>query len=373
MKKIKIVSIIGARPNFMKIASILSEMDKFHKDIDHKLIHTGQHYDYNMNKIFFNQLSIPKPDIFLGVGSGLHGEQTGKILIEIEKILLKERPKIVIVVGDVNSTLASTLAAKKLNIQVAHIEAGLRSYDIGMPEEINRKVTDILSDYLFTTCKDGNTNLLKEGISRDKIFFVGNVMIDTLVKYLPIAKLKKTIFDNILSSNYLVVTLHRPSNVDVKKRLANIIDTCYSISKKIPIIFPMHPRTEKNLNKYKLTGKLKRFDPKETILRNCIYITESLGYLDFIKLYSNSNGIITDSGGIQEETTYMGIPCLTLRENTERPITITQGTNKLVNEMNLFNKAIALVNGKKIKYKIPELWDGKAGSRIVSTLMDKIT
>lgn len=368
----KIINVVGARPNFMKIAPLMLEMKKYKTKIKQLLVHTGQHYDFNMNKLFFKQLQIPEPDIFLGVGSGLHGEQTAKIMIAFEKALIEQKPDLVVVVGHVNSTLAATLAAKKLNIKVAHIEAGLRSYDPQMPEEINRKVTDMLSDYLFTTCEDANNNLIKEGIKKEKIFFVGNVMIDTLIRFLPHVKSKGSLFKHVIDKDYLVITLHRPSNVDLKKKLEKIIKILTAVSKQIPIIFPLHPRTKKKLHKFGLMNRLKKFKPTQKSLKNNIYFTNSLGYLEFLELYSNAKVVITDSGGVQEETTYLGIPCLTLRENTERPITITEGTNKLINESCLLYQTISIVNGRTTKGKIPKLWDGKAGKRIVDILVKEL-
>ncbi len=356
----------------MKIAPLILEMNKYQDRIKQLLVHTGQHYDYNMNKLLFKQLQIPKPDIFLNVGSGLHAEQTGKVMISLEKVLLKHKPDLVLVVGDVNSTLAAVLTAKKLNIKVAHVEAGLRSYDPRMPEEINRKVTDVLSDYLFTTCKDANKNLRKEGIDNNKIFFVGNVMIDTLVRFLPMAQSKKSVFDSLLDKNYLVITLHRPSNVDKRKKITAIINTLIDLSKKIPIIFPLHPRTEKRLHEFGLIKKIRKYDKKQGITVNTVYYTNSLGYIEFFKLYLNSKGVITDSGGIQEETTYLNIPCFTLRENTERPITIKEGTNRLVNENNLFQEVVFRINNKIKKRRGLKYWDGRAGKRIVNILIEKI-
>ncbi|MFX0141488.1 MAG: non-hydrolyzing UDP-N-acetylglucosamine 2-epimerase, partial [Candidatus Hodarchaeota archaeon] len=310
----------GARPNFMKIAPIIRQLKI--NNIDFKIIHTGQHYDYNMSKIFFDKLEIPEPDEFLNVGSGSHAEQTAKIMIEFEKVILKERPSLVIVVGDVNSTIACALVAKKLFIDVAHIEAGLRSFDRNMPEEINRILTDQISDFLFITEKSAEINLKREGISNEKIFFVGNVMIDNLIFNIEKAKELEYYKNlNVEKYGYALITIHRPSNVDEKNDLLKIIEILNYIQQKIKIIFPIHPRTKKNLEKYNLTKKLK----KDNLL-----ITKPVGYIEFLSLMLSSKLILTDSGGIQEEASYLKIPILTLRQNTERPITAEKGTNTII-------------------------------------------
>jgi len=360
----KIVSIVGTRPNFIKIAALINELKKH--DIEHILVHTGQHYDKELSKLFFDDLSLPKPDINLGVGSGSYGEQIGNVMMKFEKVLIKERPDLVIVVGDVNSTLAGALTAKQLGIKVAHVEAGLRSFDLTMPEEINRMLTDRISDFLFTTEKSGNINLLSEGVSSNKIFFVGNVIIDTLLKYREKANQSK-IFKKlaIRKNNYCVLTLHRPSNVDNKKSLEYILEILGEIQQKIKIVFPVHPRTLKNLNGYDLLNNIK--NQKNLIL------TEPLGYLDFLCLMANSRFNITDSGGIQEETTVLGIPCVTVRNNTERPVTVEQGTNMLVstNKKKIIEVCNKLIKGMDFKGKIPKFWDGKAAKRIVYIIMKK--
>ena len=364
MKKIKIVNIVGARPNFMKIAPVMREMKKILK-FEPILIHTGQHYDREMSDIFFNELGLPIPDMYLGVGSGTHAEQTAKIMIELEKKFAEIKPDLVVVVGDVNSTIAATLVAVKLNIKVAHIEAGLRSFDRTMPEEINRIVTDALSEYLFTTCKDANKNLIKEGISRNKIFFVGNVMIDTLLllekKALKLEMLKKY---QLQREKYALLTLHRPSNVDNLYSFKNILKALNKISKFLPVIFPVHPRTKKQIEVFKLD----RF-----ISCSNIKLINPIGYLEFLNLMINSKFVLTDSGGIQEETTVLNIPCITLRKNTERPITVVQGTNTVVgdDQDKILKEVNKILSGKYKKGKIPQYWDGKAAKRIVRIIKRK--
>ena len=362
----KIVSVVGTRPNFIKLGALVKEIKNHY--IEHILVHTGQHYDKEMSKSFFKDLELPEPDMNLGVGSGSYSEQVGKIMIKLEKVLRKEKPDLVLVVGDVNSTFAAALTAKQLGIKVAHVESGLRSFDLSMQEEINRMLTDRISDFLFTTEKSGNENLLREGTSKDKIFFVGNVMIDTLLKHKKKAD-KSRILEklDIKKKNYCVLTLHRPSNVDNKKSLAYVLDIINKIQQKIKIVFPVHPRTLKNLKKYNL---LKDMQQQKNII-----LTKPLGYLDFLCLMGNSKFVITDSGGIQEETTVLGIPCITLRRNTERPVTVKQGTNLLVstNKKNVIKKSLQIVYGKIKKHKkIPELWDGKASHRIISILSKTI-
>lgn len=354
--------IAGARPNFMKIAPLIKQFEN--NNIEFKLIHTGQHYDYNMSKVFFDNLGIPEPDIYLNVGSASHAVQTAKIMIEFEKVLLEEEPKLVIVVGDVNSTIACALVAKKLFIKVAHVEAGLRSFDFKMPEEINRILTDQISDYLFTTEKSGEINLRKEGISPEKIFFVGNIMIDNLLMNLERAKninvLKKY---NLEKKNYALITCHRPSNVDHKEDLEKIVEILSFIQEKIKIFFPVHPRTKKNLKKFELISNIKKAN---------IIINEPVGFLEFSNLMLNSRFILTDSGGIQEEASYLNIPVLTLRKNTERPITVEKGTNTIVNKdfnkiKNHVNKILSndYKNGQTI-----EKWDGQTAKRITKIIKE---
>ena len=356
----KIISVVGTRPNFVKIASLVKEFSK-HPDITNILVHTGQHYDEKMSNSFFRELEIPEPDINLGIGSGSHAEQTGRIMIEFEKVLLNEKPDLVLVVGDVNSTLACALTSVKLGIKVAHIEAGLRSFDREMPEEINRILTDQVSDYLFTTEKDAEKNLLNEGIAKSKIFFVGNLMIDTLL----IHKERASNLKKPDSNDYAILTLHRPSNVDDKETLSNILEIIREIQSQIKIIWPMHPRTRNNLEGFNLKEKLKE-------MKN-VSISDPLTYLEFMNAVMNSKFVLTDSGGIQEETTVLNIPCITLRDNTERPVTIEQGTNYLAgsNKNSILEIIQKVLNGKAKQYRGIESWDGKAAGRIVSAIKNE--
>ena len=353
----------------MKIAPIIKEMSGY-PDIQAILVHTGQHYDKKMSKTFFQDLGIPKPDINLEVGSGSHAWQTAEIMKRFGSVLEKEKPDLILVVGDVNSTIACALDAVKLGIKVAHVEAGLRSFDRTMPEEINRVLTDAISDYLFITERSAKENLLKEGIAEDKIYFVGNVMIDTLLKNKEKAE-KLDILNklNLKTKDYALLTLHRPANVDNKKELLKILSAIEEISKYIKIVFPIHPRTKKSISV--LSSKLSNSETRK--LDNVIY-TDPLGYLDFLSLMDNSKFVLTDSGGIQEETTVLGVPCLTLRENTERPVTIIDGTNKLVgmNKVKIIKESLNIINGKSVKGCIPELWDGEAAKRIVKIINDKL-
>lgn len=360
--KTKIIYIGGARPNFIKISSLIEETRKW-KKIKLVLVHTGQHYDFEMSKIFFEELKIPKPDYNLGVGSGSHTIQTAKIMERLEPILLKEKPRLVIVVGDVNSTLAGALVAAKLHIPVAHIEAGLRSFDKRMPEEINRLLTDHIADYLFTTESSAVQNLLKEGIERKKIFFVGNLMIDTLLKSKVRSQKSKTLEKLWLKKKeYGVLTLHRPENVDNKNILKEILEAIEEIQKKIKIIWPIHPRARKQLKKFNLFDKIKE-------MKNLVLI-KPLGYLEMLSLNSQAKFVLTDSGGIQEETTVLGIPCLTLRENTERPITVTKGTNIIVwtKKRRIILETSKILRGDSKKGRIPRYWDGKTSQRILKIL-----
>lgn len=357
----KIVLVGGARPNFMKLAPLYEELRLFPSDFTTKIIHTGQHYDYEMSGVFFKDLVLPEPNLFLGVGSGCQGEQTGKIMIEFEKAVMKEKPDLIIVVGDVNSTLACAVVASKLLIPLAHVEAGLRSFDRTMPEEINRIVADVLSDYLFTTEQAANENLKKEGIKETKVFFVGDVMIDSLLKSSKIADKSNILTDlNLSPQDYGLVTLHRAGNVDTREALKEIMSALDEIAGKIKLIFPMHPRTRKNIEKFGIKAKQKN-----------IVFTDPLGYIDFLKLEKNAKLVLTDSGGIQIETTVFNIPCLTIRNNTERPATIELGTNQLIGtkKENIINSAFSLLDGKyKIRKKLPDVWDGKAAKRIINIL-----
>jgi UDP-N-acetylglucosamine 2-epimerase (non-hydrolysing) len=366
-KKMKLALICGARPNFMKIAPLMFAIDKHNRDrktrkkIEPLLVHTGQHYDVQMSEAFFRDLNITKPDFNLEVGSGSHAVQTAKIMMRFEKICLQEKPAWVIVVGDVNSTMACTIVASKLRIKVAHVEAGLRSFDRSMPEEINRLVTDALADLLLTPSKDADKNLLREGVNKNKIKLVGNIMIDTLLTHVEKAR-KLRPYENygLKEKEYIFVTLHRPSNVDKKVSLSIIIKHLASLSRKLPVIFPMHPRTRKNLLAFGLQEKIAK--------AKGLIICDPIGYHETIGLVDKSRFVLTDSGGLQEETTVLGVPCLTLRPNTERPITITQGTNQLTTLDTLESDLARLISGKYKKGRIPAFWDGHTAERIVSIL-----
>ena len=352
----KVLAVVGARPNYMKMAPIWRALEK-QEHVTKRLIHTGQHYDHNMSKIFFEELKLPKPDVYLGVGSGSHGEQTAKVMVEIEKALMEERPQLLIVVGDVNSTMAGALVAAKLGVPIAHVEAGLRSRDRAMPEEINRMVTDILADLLFTTEAGAEQNLTAEGIAGEKIHFVGNVMIDSLMFYRPLAEQSSILDDlGLKPQGYGLITLHRPSNVDDPATFEPILQALRELGTECPLVFPAHPRTRKVIE----NGGIKIEGGEITMI-------DPVGYLDFVKLMLHSRIIFTDSGGIQEETTVLGIPCLTIRENTERPITIEIGTNRLVgtNPERILTEGREALQGATSLGKIPERGDGKAADRIV--------
>ncbi|HUR30156.1 MAG TPA: UDP-N-acetylglucosamine 2-epimerase (non-hydrolyzing) [Saprospiraceae bacterium] len=354
--------IAGARPNFMKIAPIISSIHKAKSngnDIEYRLIHTGQHYDRKMSGDFFDQLEIPEPDINLGAGSGSQAEQTAAIMTGYEKILLEKKPDICLVVGDVTSTMACAITAQKMHVKVAHVEAGIRSGDWSMPEEINRMVTDSITNYFFTTSETANNNLRKLGIAEEHIFFVGNTMIDTLLhnrhKFI-----KPEIWDelNLAPENYIVLTLHRPSNVDDGEKLKDLVEELIKNSNELPVIFPAHPRTAKIISGLGLNH------PK-------LCVIEPLSYLEFNYLVERAKVVITDSGGITEETTVMGIPCMTLRDTTERPETINIGTNELIgsNPKGIKQALKKLFEGNWKKGGIPELWDGKSSERIVNALL----
>lgn len=352
--------IVGTRPNFVKVASLLHSFEYNGNPFKYRLIHTGQHYSQELSDIFLSELNIPEPDFFLNSGSGSQAEQTSAIMLGYEKILIKEKPTICVVVGDVTSSLACALTAKKMNIKIAHVEAGLRSYDWEMPEEVNRVIIDSISDYFFTTTPEAGLKLQNSGISFEKIFFVGNTMIDTLMKYSGYFR-KPEIWHKIGLSkkNYFVLTLHRPSNVDEASYLQNILHEILNHSQNIPIIFPVHPRTQKMIQNIEVDN------------RN-LYPIKPLSYLEFNFLVKNSLGVITDSGGISEETTIQNVPCLSLRANTERPETVTLGTNELLgNDPKNIGPAINRILQKKWKKAaIPELWDGQAGKRIIKQLAD---
>jgi len=354
----RLIHVVGARPNFMKAAPVVEACAK--EGFDQILVHTGQHYDAKMSDIFFKQLGLPKPDVNLEVGSGSHASQTAEIMTRFEQVVLEHKPDMVVVYGDVNSTLAASLVCAKLLIPVVHVEAGLRSFDRTMPEETNRLVVDHICNYSFTTCPDADENLVKEGINRDKIFFVGNVMIDTLVKLRPLAEQSDITADiGVLKKKYILATLHRPSNVDDDARLRTLMDSLQKIGRETTVVFPVHPRTRQRIDALKLIIDLMT-----------LKLIEPLGYLDFLKLQMDAALVITDSGGVQEETTYLGVPCLTLRPNTERPVTITKGTNQLVGEdfQVLEAKVQKVLKDEHVHKGVPALWDGKAAERIAVIL-----
>jgi UDP-N-acetylglucosamine 2-epimerase (non-hydrolysing) len=365
-QRLKILNIVGARPNLPKIAPLMHEMQR-HPEIDAILVHTGQHYDEKLSDIFFRQMGIPSPHVNLEVGSGSHASQTAEILKRIEPVLIERKPDLVLVVGDVNSTIAVSLAAAKLGIRVAHVEAGLRSFDRTMPEEINRILTDALADYLFVTEEDAIANLLKEGRPRESIYMVGNVMIDSLRHFLPIAQ-QSGIGDELELKNgadwqrFGVLTLHRPSNVDSTEKLNQLLVAIDAVAAEMPIIFPVHPRTQQHL-----TQGGNKHHPQ-------LRLIPPVGYLDFLCLLSKAKLVLTDSGGIQEETTALGVPCLTLRENTERPITISQGTNLLVgtDPAKIVAAARDTLASRGKAGRIPPLWDGHAAERIVEILLKEV-
>lgn len=369
----KVLNIVGARPNFMKIAPLMREMRKY-SDMTPLLVHTGQHYDVKMAGQFFEDLQIPMPNVSLDVGSGTHAVQTAEVMKRLEPIVEQERPDVVLVVGDVNSTMAAALTSVKLHVPVAHVEAGLRSGDRSMPEEINRIVTDAISDFLFVTEESGKRNLLAEGVPEKKIFFVGNVMIDSLEASRRMWA-NSTILERLQLSNarYAVATLHRPSNVDDIKVLKGLIDTLLQISERMPIIFPIHPRTKKALEAIGNFGPGLYFGPAPTPPQG-VHCMDPIGYLDFMSLVANARLVLTDSGGIQEETTVLGIPCLTLRDNTERPITVTHGTNRVIGAApaRILSEAMKALDSPRSPLVPPPLWDGHASERIVQVLRDQI-
>jgi len=357
----KIMHIVGARPNFMKIAPIMREMAKYPNEFEQILVHTGQHYDANMSDVFFDELDLPIPDVNLEVGSGSHAWQTAQIMQQFEPTLMDYKPDWIFVPGDVNSTIACALVASKLGVKIAHVEAGLRSFDRTMPEEINRLLTDQISDLLLTPSRDASENLIREGITPEKIHFVGNVMIDTLVRLLPKAEMRwPSLREQYNLDRYILVTLHRPSNVDIPETLTEIIAALTEISNQIPVFFPVHPRTRSRIN----TLDVKLNDSR-------LILTDPMGYLDFLSLQMHATFLLTDSGGVQEETTYLGIPCLTVRPNTERPVTVTHGTNRLVaSQRNALMEAVGKVMSSAGRRKMaPELWDGMTGNRIVKAIL----
>src|SRR5215207_9306263 len=366
---LKVINVVGARPNFMKVAPIVEAMRRRASEFAPTILHTGQHYDERMSAAFFRDLGLAAPDVHLGVGSGSHAQQTAAVMQRFEPVVLEHRPDWVLVVGDVNSTLACALVCSKLGVRVAHVEAGLRSRDRAMPEEINRLVTDQLSDLLLTPSEDGDRNLLAEGIPRERIRFVGNVMIDSLLKQLERAESSRVREElEVAGGDYAVVTLHRPSNVDDPRVLGGILSALARIGERLPVIFPIHPRTRKNLEEFGLT---------EAGARGAgVRFVEPLGYLDFLRLYSGARLVLTDSGGIQEETTALGVPCLTFRDTTERPVTTVLGTNRLVglDPARLRDMARSeLDRDPPGRAPVIPLWDGRAGFRaaeMVTTVLD---
>lgn len=353
-----ILHVVGARPNFIKVAPVVRALTAI-GSVQQTIVHTGQHYDKNMSDVFFEQLGIPKPDVNLEVGSGTHAYQTAHIMLHLEELLLKDKPDRVLVYGDVNSTVAAAMVCAKLLIPIDHVEAGLRSGDRSMPEEINRIVTDRLADLLFTPSQDGNTNLATEGVNPTQIHLVGNVMIDTLVRMLPKADHARL----SVPEDYVLVTLHRPSNTDDPEMLRSILIALSDIAHDNPVIFPIHPRTRNRLSGID-------FDVN---MHPSLYLWDPVGYLEFLYLQKHAQLVITDSGGVQEETTFMQIPCLTVRENTERPVTVSLGTNQLVGQdMGRLRTATReALNGATKQGQIPPLWDGKAGERIARILVEQ--
>ena len=366
----KIVNIVGARPNFMKIAPLMAEYAK-HAQIEALLVHTGQHYDRAMSELFFEELGIPHPDINLGVGSAGHAVQTAEIMKAIEPVLVEHKPDLMVVVGDVNSTIACGLVAVKLGIKLAHVEAGLRSFDRSMPEEINRILTDSISDLLFCSEQSGVDNLKREGVPERKIHLVGNVMIDTLLRNLKKAQ-ESTVIERLRAKGWIngerfaLLTLHRPSNVDDAAVFGGILDALEVIQNDVPILFPIHPRTRNNLSQLGLMPRVERIQK--------LYLMDPLGYFDFLKLVSIAGVVLTDSGGIQEETTALRIPCLTLRENTERPVTVEVGTNQLVgtDPQRMIAGYRSICNGDLSNSRMPLFWDGQAAKRIVDALTKSV-
>jgi UDP-N-acetylglucosamine 2-epimerase (non-hydrolysing) len=370
MKTVRIVSVVGARPNFMKVAPIVRRINRHNASgsgngvrFEHVLVHTGQHYDTKMSDVFFRDLGLPQADINLEVGSGSHAEQTGQVMIAFEEIVLRLKPHLVIVVGDVNSTVACALASAKVNTPVGHVEAGLRSFDRAMPEEINRIVTDHVSSYLFTPSRTADANLAKEGIDGDRVFFVGNVMVDTLMAFRRRASVRGVLQKlKLTKRGYALMTLHRPSNVDSPRSLRRILKALEQIQRTLPVVFPVHPRALSAMSSGWAVRLLSRMP--------AFLVVDPLGYLDFLCLMNSAGVVLTDSGGVQEETTVLSVPCVTLRENTERPETVTQGTNVLVGSdpEKIVGEVHKAMNGGVPQGRIPELWDGKSAERVVKTL-----
>ncbi|MFQ5601431.1 MAG: non-hydrolyzing UDP-N-acetylglucosamine 2-epimerase [Candidatus Krumholzibacteriia bacterium] len=354
-------SVVGARPNFMKIAPIAHRLRE-HPEVRHILVHTGQHYDANMSKVFFEDLEIPEPDIHLGVGSGSHSQQTARVMMAFEEVLQREKPDLVVVVGDVNSTMAATLVASKLHVPVAHVEAGLRSFDREMPEEINRVVTDAIAELLLTPSRDGDENLIREGVDPSRIRFVGNVMIDSLLKFLPRARTTRAQAQfGLEPGNYCLVTLHRPSNVDARDTLEGLLALLGRIATRVPVLFAIHPRTRKMIREF----HLKHDYPQ-------LQLSDPIGYLEFLALEEGARLVLTDSGGIQEETTVLQVPCLTLRTTTERPVTVNEGTNRVVGQdpAVIWAAVEEILATPKPDGGVPQHWDGRTAERIVQALLE---
>src|SRR5919107_27428 len=365
---LKVINVVGARPNFMKVAPVVEAMRRRASEFAPTVVHTGQHYDERMSDDFFRDLGLPAPDVHLGVGSGSHAGQTAAVMQRFEPVVLEHKPDWVVVVGDVNSTLACALVCAKLLVPVAHVEAGLRSRDRAMPEEINRLLTDQIADLLLTPSADADRNLLAEGVPAGRIRLVGNVMIDSLLKHLALAEGSRVREElGVEGQDYAVVTLHRPSNVDDAQTLRRILSALERVGQRLPVIFPAHPRTRKNLSEFGLSESLRA--------SGRVRVVEPLGYMDFLRLYSGARLVLTDSGGVQEETTALGIPCLTLRENTERPVTVELGTNRVVgtDEERIVSEAeAALLKGKGAEPpRVPPLWDGRAAGRVLDALVEK--
>ena len=363
----KVLCVAGARPNFVKIAPLLRAFEARRRegpDLAVRLVHTGQHYDASLSESFFAELEIRRPDVNLGVGSGTHGEQTARVLTAVEALCVAERPDLVVVVGDVNSTLAAALAAAKLGVPVAHVEAGLRSGDRTMPEELNRMLTDALADLCFTTCAEANENLAREGVTPERIWFVGNVMIDSLLRHRPRAR-RPPILDQLglADGGYAVLTLHRPSNVDRRETFLAVLEAVEPVAAAMPVLYPVHPRSRRLLDAHGLTSALARL-PR-------LHLVDPLGYLEFLYLMDHARLVLTDSGGVQEETTVLGVPCLTLRRNTERAVTIDEGTNRLVGvDRAAVAAALAdLEGGRWSSGRVPALWDGHAAERIADAVV----
>lgn len=359
-----ILHVIGARPNFMKVAPVMGALSAY-AAVHQTLVHTGQHYDVNMSDVFFQQLGLPEPDANLGVGSGSHAEQTAQVMLRFENVVLTQQPDLVLVYGDVNSTLAASLVCAKLGISTGHVEAGLRAFDRTMPEEINRVLTDQLADLLFTPSSDGDENLMREGIDPQKVHLVGNVMIDTVIRLLPSAMStwRQSQWREWEGRRYVLTTLHRPSNVDDPVVLQSFLDAFGEISREIPVIFPLHPRTRQRFDSAAYTARFPQ-----------VHLAQPLGYLEFLALQKFAVAVITDSGGVQEETTYLGIPCLTVRNNTERPVTVTVGTNTLVGQdmQRLLQEVGQILSGGGKRGQIPPLWDGRAGERIAAVIVREL-